>query len=211
MRCSILHVAGALFALSTTANAATISFNTDPFEGSDARTTEGRQIVPNELFTTFDPATDVLQFDPIVFGIEKILFANGEIRSLPQTAVNFIVLETFDNDANPATAFGAGAAADLIADQLIESTPGFFIYFNSAFDVARLVFSTDLSDRNADLKVLARFTNLTGAAGREAFPSFTEENAELTAVPEPSSLLLVSSAGLAWFGRVAARRRRREE
>jgi hypothetical protein len=123
--------------------------------------------------------------------------------------VNFIVLQTFDNDANPTTGFGAGAAADVIADQLTDSAAGFFVYFNSGLDVARLVFSTDLGDRNADLKVLARFTNLTGQPGRDAFSSFTEEN--VTAVPEPTSLVLVSSAGLAWLGRIATRRRRREE
>jgi hypothetical protein len=211
MRCSILHVAGVLFALGTTASAATISFTTDPFEGSNARTTPGQQIVQNELFTTFDPATDALAFDPVVFGIENILFANDAVQNLPPTGVNFIVLRTFDNDANPATGFGAGGAHNLIADQLTESTAGFFIYFNSGLDVARLVFSTDLSERNADLKVLARFTNLTGQQGRDAFSRFSDENAALTSVPEPTSLMLVSSAGLAWLGRIAARRRRREE
>ena len=33
--------------------------------------------------------------------------------------------------------------------------PGFFIYFNSGLDLPRLVYSTDLSDNTADLKVLA--------------------------------------------------------
>jgi hypothetical protein len=84
MRCSILHVAGVLFALSTTANAATISFTTDPFEGSNALTTPRRQIVQNELFTTFDPATDLLHFDPAVFGIDSFLFANDVVGNCHQ-------------------------------------------------------------------------------------------------------------------------------
>jgi hypothetical protein len=182
--------------------------------GVDGPLTPGRQIVAGELFTTFDPATDVLLFDPLIFGtfgVNQINFANDEVGNLPTSGPNFIVLRTFDNDANPATGFGAGNAADLIATQLTTPAPGFFIYFNSGLNLARLVFSTDLSDNTADLKVLARFTNLAGQAGRDAFPSFTEANAELTAVPEPTSLLLVSSAGLAWLGRTASRRLRRRE
>jgi len=107
--------------------------------------------------------------------------------------VNAIVLQTFDNDANPMTPFGAGNAASLIAGQITSSDPGFFIYFNSGLNLARLVFSTDLGDSTADLKILARMTNLTGQAGRDAIPTFTASN--FAAVPEPSSFLLIAAAG----------------
>ena len=46
-----------------------------------------------------------------------------------------IVLETFDDDANAATAFAAGNAANLIAARLTTPGPGFFIYFNSALNL----------------------------------------------------------------------------
>ena len=155
-----------------TASAATISFFGDPFAGSTALTTPGRQIVAGEPSITFNPAVDQFQFDLAAFGPygvgPTILFVNDIAGNIPGTNVNTIVLRTFDNDANPATPFGAGNAANLIADRLTAPTPGFFIYFNSGLDLPRLVFSTNLDDNTADLKILARMTNLTGAAGQTA-------------------------------------------
>lgn len=194
MRSSTLAAAAAvLFAATSNANAATILFDTDPFAGSDALTTPGRQVVGGEPFITFDIANDVFAFDQSVFGISEILFANDEVGNLPATGVNTIVLRTFDNDADPVTLFGAGNAANLIAEQITASGAGFFIYFNSGLDLARLVYSTDLSDNTADLKILARMTNLSGQSGRDALSSFTADN--FTVVPEPSSLLLFAVAG----------------
>ena len=59
------------------AAATTIAFSTDPFAGSTALTTPGRQIVGGELSTSFNVATDVFEFNPAVFGISCILFATG--------------------------------------------------------------------------------------------------------------------------------------
>ena len=162
MKLSSRHVwpiAGVIAALSTLtapAGAATFLFDTDPFAGSTALTTPGRQVVGNELFTAFNIATDVFAFSPAVFGINSISFANNVAGSLPTSGVNTIVLRTFDNDADPNTPFGAGNAANLIADRLTSPGPGFFVYFNSGLDLPRLVYSTDLNDNTADLKVLAR-------------------------------------------------------
>jgi hypothetical protein len=159
-------------------------------------------VVGNELFTTFNIATDVFAFSAAAFGINSISFANGAASSLPSTGVNTIVLQNFE------TPFGAGTAADLIAAQLTSPTPGFFIYFNSGLDVARLVYSTDLSTSTSDLKVLARLTNLTGQTGRDAFSTFTAANFQIAAtVPEQGSPLILALAaaallsGRAWFGR----------
>ena len=180
----------------------TILFDTDPFAGSTAPNTPGRQIVGGELFTTFNPITDVFAFDAGVYaayGIADLDFSNGIISTIPSTGFNAIVLQTFEP-----TPFAAGTAANLIAGRITTSGAGFFLYFNSGLDVARLVFSANLSDDTADLKVLARLTNLSGQSGKDAFASFTAANFQLasTTVPEPSSILMVATGllvlGLCW-------------
>lgn len=199
-----LYTAAAFLTLSAPIEAAQITFNTDPFEGSDALTTPGRQVVGGEVFIDFSPASDTFAFDADVFGIgNSLLVFNGLAADIPATGVNLIVLRTFDNDADTDTPFGAGNAANLIADQITTQTPGFFIYFNSGLDLARLVFSTDLSDNASDLKILARMTNLAGQDGRDALESFTGSNFALlpAEVPEPSTFLLMMIAIGALFAR----------
>ena len=202
-------VAAALLTLNTTVDAAVFTFDTDPFAGSNALTDPGRQIVGGEPFITFAPATDVFAFDSSVFGVgNQVNFANDVVANLPSSGVNVVVLQTTDNDADPNTAFGAGNAANLIAAQITSPGPGFFIYFNSGLNLPRLVYSTNLDDNLADLKILARMTNLVGQP--EALPSFTAANFDFVSaqVPEPSSLLLVSLAAGVWGGLCAVRRRR---
>jgi hypothetical protein len=189
----VLWSAVALLGLSTGANAVTITFDDDPFAGTTALTTAGRQVIGNELFTSFDVVNDVFKFDESVFGVSELNFANGEIGSIPSHGTNLAILRTFDNDANAATPFGAGNAANLLAEQITTPGAGFFVYFNSGLDLARLVFSTDLNDNTADLKVLARLTNFTGQAGRDALANLTGTNfavQEATQVPTPGTLSL---------------------
>lgn len=197
-----LFLATALIGFCTTAGAGTITFSEDPFAGSTALTTPGRQVVGNELFTDFDVKNDVFRFDPAVFGVSSLSFANGPIGDIPSAGTNLAVLRTFDNDNNAATPFGAGNAANLLADQISTPGSGFFIYFNSGLDLARLVFSTDLSDATADLKILARLTNFTGQGGRDSMANFSEHNFS-TNVPEPATfgLLAVAAAGLLFLRR----------
>jgi hypothetical protein len=74
------------------------------------------------------------------------------------------------------------------------------MYFNSNLDLPRLVYSTDLNDNTADLKVLARLTNLGGEPGRQAMATFTSSNFRLAAVPDSgSTLTLLLSAGALMF------------
>lgn len=206
MRHSTLYAMAALLSFSAGLNAAVITFDSDPFAGSTALTTPGRQVVGGEPSITFSIPSDVFAFALNVFGVNQTLLANGLVGNLPASGVNTIVLRTFDNDGNPATPFGAGNAADLIASQLTAPGAGFFIYFNSGLDLARLVYSTDLNDNTADLKILARMTNLSGQGGKDAFPTFTQAN--FTMVPEPSSFVLMTAAGAFWAGGWAFRRRR---
>ena len=196
--CSQLRLAAAGVLLSTTASATVFTFATDPFAGSTALTTPGRQVVAGESSISFSIATDVFSLDPGVFGIgNTINFASGLAGALPTGGVNAIALLNFDDDANPATAFAAGNAANLIAAQITTPGPGFFIYFNQGLDLPRLVFSTDLSDNTADLKIIFRMTNLTGQGGRDAMPTFTASNFQVTSVPEPASSLTLVIAAVA--------------
>lgn len=192
--------------------AASFTFDTDPFAGSTALTTPGRQVVGGESSIAFNVATDVFVLAQSVFGVgDDVLLANSEAGSLPSSGINTVVLRTFDDDNNPATPFAAGSAANLIASQITVPTPGFFIYFNQGLDLPRLVYSTDLNDNTSDLKILFRLTNLTGQAGRDAMAGFTAANFDFAAqdaaaVPEPATLLTLG-AGLVMVARRRARRR----
>jgi hypothetical protein len=200
MRLSVVGFAVfGLFVMCSNAQATTFTFDTAPFGTLDVRNIPGRQIVGGEQFISFSIGSDVFSLDPTVFGVSgPVNFVNASASVLPTTGVNVIVLDTFDNDANPLTPFGAGQAADLIADRVTTPGAGFFIYFNQSLDLPRLVYSTDLSDHNADLQILARMLNLNGAEGRNAMPTFTASNFEFTAsaVPEASSLSEMIGGGL---------------
>ena len=213
MRSSILSFGAAALMLGASLGAsaqATFTFSGDPFEGSTAPATPGRQVVGGEPFITFSIPTDVFSFEGSFFAfVADIGFANGPIGSIPASGTNVVVLRTFDNDADPATAFGAGSAADLLAEQITTPGAGLFVYFNSGLNLARLVYSADLSDSSADLKILARMTNLAGSAGQDAMAQFTTENFNFAAapVPEPATLLLLGS-GMALMAGLARRQRR---
>jgi len=188
--------------ISSLANSATFVFDADPFQGSTAPTTPGRQIVGGEPSIEFDIANDVFAFDPAVFDPSAfagggIVFASGLASTLPTSGANVIVLR---NTGDP---FNAGVAASLVADQVTTPGAGFFVYFNSGLNLPRLVYSTDLSSSIADLKILARMTNLIGDSA--ALADFTAAN--FAPVPEPSSYVLLLAGG-ALVGTAALRRRR---
>jgi len=202
-----LSTAIVVLIFSASATATTFRFDTDPFAGSTALSTPGRQIVAGESFISFNIATDIFSLESTVFGVgSQVNFANNVVGSLPTSNVNVVVLRSFDDDANSATPFAAGNAANLIASQVTTPGPGFFIYFNQGLDLPRLVFSTDLNDNTADLKILFRMTNLAGQSGRDAMSTFTASNFEFTTVPEPSAALLMTMAAL-FAGACAWRRR----
>lgn len=191
--------AGAIVSLaySPPAQATVFDVSADPFAGSNAGD-PGRQIIGGEPFITFNPATDSFAISPSIFGLSGgIHFVNDEAGNLPTGGANVIVLRTFD-ELNP---FGAGSAADLIAQQVTEDGAGFFVYYNTVLDVLRLVYSTNLNDNNADLKVIARMTNLD----EDQLPDFTAAN--FTDVPEPSGTLVMMAAGMLLLGAQRLRKR----
>jgi hypothetical protein len=201
--------AAALLAIVTgPANATVFQFNTDPFAGTPVLTTPGRQVVGGESFLpTFNLNTDVFSFDGNVFNVGNgVSFANNTAANLPTGGVNVVVLQDTDNDANALTPFGAGNAADLIAGRITQSGAGFFIYMNSALNLRRLVYSTDLNDNTADLRILARILDPLGAAAIATLPNFTAANFEITATPEPSSFAFLGLGML--LGSVAWLRRK---
>jgi len=196
----------ALLVFSATANAATFSFLTDPFAGSNALITPGRQVVGGEPSIVFSIGSDTFEFDAAVFGVTPPLtLVNDLAANIPAGGADIVVLRTFDDDSNAATPFGAGSAANLIAAAITSPGPGFFIYFNQGLALPRLVYSTDLNDSTADLKILARLTNLNGQAGQDALVTFQQPN--FTTTPEPSSLILMTAAAAVLAGNTLRRRR----
>lgn len=197
----------ASLAMASSANAAAFNFASDPFAGTAALTTPGRQVIGNETsIPIFDFTADVLVLNTSTFGIpDGIRLFNGVAAQIPASGSNFIVLGSFDGDGNPLNGnqLNAGLAANLIADSIDATGAGFFIYFNSGLDLPRLVFSTDLGSSDADLKVLARFTGLGGQAGRDAMARFSQAN--VAGVPEPASWAMLI-AGFAMVGATARRR-----
>jgi hypothetical protein len=206
-------IAVALFAIGSTASATTLRFDTDPFAGTNVLNTPGRQIIGGEDFINFSIPADTFSLESTVFGTgNSVNFVNALAPNIPTGGVNVVVLQSFDNDANPATPFAAGNAADLIASRITTPGPGFFFYFNQSLDVPRLVYSTDLSNNNADLKILARMLNLNGANGRNAIPNFTAANFDITtasaSAPEPSTLPILMGLGLVGASCTIRRRKR---
>jgi hypothetical protein len=191
----------AFFATCSAAHATTFTFNSDPFAGTNILNIPGRQILGGEDFISFSISSDVFSLDSAAFGVTgPVSFVNAQATGIPTGGVNVVVLQTFDDDNNPLTPFGAGNAANLIANRITTPGPGFFVYFNQSLDLPRLVYSTDLSSTDSDLRILARMLNLFDQTGRNAMPTFTASNFDITttvsAVPEPSSLSLLVVGGL---------------
>ncbi|MEA5467220.1 calcium-binding protein [Leptothoe sp. PORK10 BA2] len=160
----------------------TFAFSGDPFDGADV-SAPGRQVIGNEDFITdFDFTQDKYQLNAADFGVFGdvnfvALDANAPGADIPLGA-NAIVLLNADNDNNPATPFNAGVAASQIANLVNDDGAGFFVYSNSGLQLNRLVYSTNLNDPTADLKILARQTDLIGQAAIDALDNFSAANFE---------------------------------
>jgi len=121
---------------------------------------------------------DTFAFDADAFDFapnKKVSFFNGTADKIKDGA-NVIVLQDTDNDNNPATAFNAGAAATLIANNVDVDGAGFFVYWNSDLQINRLVYSANLNDATADITVLANINTLEGQDAIDALATFSASN-----------------------------------
>jgi len=82
---------------------------------------------------SFNPATDVIAFSEGAFGVNSVVFANGNTTDpgFPSTGLTVAVVRN---------ASAARAVATVLADQLTSAGPGFFVYFNAGLNVPRSIF-----------------------------------------------------------------------
>lgn len=155
------------------------AFDGDAFDGADV-SAPGRQIIGNEDSIEDFDFDDELAFTASDFAVKGALTfasldANASGAFIAEGA-NVIVLVNADNDGDPTTPFLAGTAANQIATLVSRPGAGFFVYFNSNLQLNRVVYSTDLSDASADLKIVARLTAREGQSAIGALPQFTAAN-----------------------------------
>ena len=165
-----------------------------------AATFEILEGAPPLQISDFDVDADRYRLFRDTFGITddlkfQNLFAGG--GNIADDA-NVIVLQNADDDNDPSTVFNAGSALRLIEANTDQDRAGFFVYFNSALDINRLVFANNLSDATAGLVILAANNAPTGVAAIAQLPTFTSANFEFSEVPLPAAapLMAVALAGL---------------
>ena len=146
-----------------------------------------RQIIQNEDFITdFNFAEDKYRFNPTNFDLTgEVNFAGVDANApdpLIAPGTNVVALLNTNNADAVDKPFLAGSAASQIADLVTEDGAGFFIYFNSNLEQNRLGYSTNLNDANADIKVISRQTDLTGADAIAALDDFSADNFEFETI-----------------------------
>jgi len=146
-----------------------------------------RSVVGGEDFITdFSIGRDIFELDATEFDVfGPLQFQNALAEDLVDDGSNVIVLQNADDDGDPNTAFNAGSAANLIAEQVDTPGAGFFVYFNSGLNLNRLVYSQDLSDANADLQIVSRLTDKTGEDAIAALEDFSARDFEFVEEQAP--------------------------
>lgn len=131
---------------------------------------------PDQLLD-WDVARDAFRLDAAAFGVDATLrFQNALAAELEDDGSNVIVLRDADDDGNAATVFNARSAARLIGNEVATEGEGFFVYFNSALGVNRLVHSADLANGEAVLTVLGAVLTTTGAEAIGELASYGADN-----------------------------------
>lgn len=165
---------------------------------------------PTVNVAAFDVQTDRFLIDAASFGVsgnpnfQNVLAVDGNVAD----DANVIVLQNSDNDANASTVFNARSAATLIAGNTDFARAGFFVYFNSALNINRLVFTPNLDDALAALTILAALNSPVGADAIVQLPTFTAATFEFAEVPLPAAAPLFLAA-LAGLGLTTTRRRKK--
>ena len=169
----------------------TFFYSLDPFEGQDV-SAPGRQIIGEEDFITnfelkvdvqFEEfSEDVYRFNATDFNVFGDVNFTAVDANAPDASIapgtNVVTLLNSDNDNNPDTPFVADTAADQIAELTSEDGAGFFVYYNSELQLQRLVYSTNLNDTSADLKIISRQTNRIGQLAIDTLEDFSAVNFE---------------------------------
>lgn len=126
-----------------------------------------------DILTDWTIGEDRFLFDTEVFGVTGNKKVSVSLAADIKAGANVIVLQDTDNDANAATVFNAGAAASLIAENVDVDGAGFFVYWNSALGINRLVYSENLNEATADIRVLANINTLAGTEAIAALDDFS--------------------------------------
>lgn len=163
---------------------------------------------PTLQISAFDVDNDRYRIFNDTFGVagpldfQNAFAASGNLSD----SANVVVLQNSDDDGNAATVFNARSAAGVIAANTAADRAGFFVYFNSALNINRLVFSQNLNDGLAALFILAANNAPTGLEAIAQLPTFAASNFQFAEVPVPGAVALFATGLL---GAAAARKRRK--
>lgn len=148
-------------------------FTGPAFENPATVAGDGLRQIENtpDILRDFTDGEDRFVFDTSDFNVSGNKKVSNALAADLRDGANVIVLRDTDNDGNAATAFNAGAAATLIADNLDTDGAGFFVYWNSALGINRLVHSANLNDATADIRVLG---NIEGPTGLDAIAALED-------------------------------------
>ena len=152
----------------------------NPFQGEDVSDPERQIIAEEDFITDFDFTEDRYLINARDFKIDgNVDFTavdSNDADAAIEPGTNIVTLLNSDNDNDSDTPFIAGTAANEIAELTTEDGAGLFIYYNSDLKLNRLVYSSNLNDADADLKIISRQTDLTGEDAVDALGDFSADN-----------------------------------
>ena len=162
------------------------AFDSDPFGGQDV-SAPGRQIIGEEdAINDFDFDEDTYRLNATDFNVigdvSFVAIDLGAENASIASGTNIIAVLNSDNDNNPDTPFLVETAANQIAELVAEDGAGFFVYHNSDLKVNSLVYSSNLNDTSADLKIVSRQTDVIEQSAIDVLDSFSAANFEFEAV-----------------------------
>lgn len=157
----------------------------------------------------FDTDADVFQLHLGSFGITDGLNFTSLLDSTTDIGdlANLVIVVKTDDDNDLSTGFNARSALGVIADSTDTDRAGFFIYHNQGLSINRLVFTENLNDGSASIRILAAILDPVGNEAIARLSAFSAANFEAAPVPLPAALPLFASA-LAGAGVLRSRRKK---